>query len=67
MLPEMGHSNTTEASRSYLYKNDAFFFVVGFLFCFFLFLFLVNWVSVRIKKKKVCDCINKRALKTSKT
>lgn len=35
MLPEMGHSNTTEASRSYLYKNDAFFFCCWFSFLFF--------------------------------
>lgn len=57
----MGHSNKTEASQSYLYKNDAFFY-----FYHYYYFFLVNWVSVRFKKK-VCDCINKRALKTSKT
>lgn len=26
MLPEVGHSNRTEASQSCLYKEDAFFF-----------------------------------------
>lgn len=37
MLPEMGHSNTTEASRSYLYKNDVFFFLLVFFFVFVFF------------------------------
>lgn len=54
----MGHSNTTEASQSYLYKNDAFSFF-----------FLVNWVLVRIEKqrKSVIVNTNQRALETSKT
>ena len=57
MLPEMGHSNTTEAFlKAICTKMMLFFF------------FLVNWVIVRIKKKKksVIVSMNKRALKTSK-
>lgn len=44
MVLETGHSNTAEASQSYLYKKK--------MMPYF---FLVNWVSVRILKK-VCDC-----------
>lgn len=44
MLPEMGHSNTTEA------------FLEAICTKMMLFFFLVNWVIVRIKKKKKSDC-----------
>ena len=41
----MGHSNTAEA------------FLKAICTKMMLFFFLVNWVNVRInKKKKVCDC-----------
>lgn len=51
----MGHSNTTEA------------FLKAICTKMMLFFFLVNWVIVRIKKKKsVIVSMNKRALKTSK-
>lgn len=40
----MGHSNTTEA------------FLKAICTKMMLFFFLVNWVIVRIKKKKICDC-----------
>ena len=43
----MGHSNTTEAFLKAICTK---------LMLFFSFFFLVNWVIVRIKKKKVCDC-----------
>lgn len=57
MLPEMGHSNTTEA------------FLEAICTKMMLFFFLVNWVIVRIKKKKksLIVSMNKRALKTPKT
>lgn len=55
----MGHSNTTEAFLKAICTK---------LMLFFSFFFLVNWVIVRIKKKKsVIVSMNKRVLKTSKT
>lgn len=42
MLPEMGHSNTTEAFLEAICTKMMLIF----------FFFLVNWVIVRIKKKK---------------
>lgn len=42
----MGHSNTTEAFLKAICTKMMLFF----------FFFLVNWVIVRIRKKKVCDC-----------
>lgn len=46
MLPEMGHSNTTEAFLEAICTKMMLIF----------FFFLVNWVIVRIKKKKKSDC-----------
>lgn len=63
-------SQQHKASQNYLYKKrerETYIFY-NFFFSSSRF-FLVNWVLVRIKikKKKICDCINTQALQTPKT